>query len=250
MRFFGQLLRRRESKESPPGIARNSTKTAPESDGTDEEYKLLNWLEKTESVTSAGHTRRRIMARPAQNSPPANRSTDSQAMRLVSSGILSDFVRQRNGEWNHEDWLGLLRRVRAASFTILTDNEVGCLLEEEKAKYWLTQRPVIANDMQGSASASQRSGVTLREQVKNILERVFNQGKPIPDTEPPHKYATAMDIVAFGDVLLDKMGLTGVQKYEAAIEFARHMQTGGPFSVGEWVDTLVAVVKKHRRLPF
>lgn len=60
---------------------------------------------------------------------------DSETIRLRRSGLLAEFVREKRGVWNHADWLDLLGRVRAAGFTILTDAEVGRLLEEEKAAY-------------------------------------------------------------------------------------------------------------------
>ena len=61
----------------------------------------------------------------------------SEATRkLKASGMLADFVRRKNGAWNHADWMDFLRSVRMAGHSALPDHEVGRLLEEEKARFW------------------------------------------------------------------------------------------------------------------
>jgi hypothetical protein len=52
--------------------------------------------------------------------------------RLVNSGLVEEFVAEKNGEWNHEDWLAFLSRVREAGYHALTDDEIGALLELRK----------------------------------------------------------------------------------------------------------------------
>ncbi len=58
---------------------------------------------------------------------------EDERTRLVASGLLINFVREKNAAWNHEDWLNFLDGVRRARYRTLSDNEVGRLLEEEKA---------------------------------------------------------------------------------------------------------------------
>jgi hypothetical protein len=69
-----------------------------------------------------------------------------EADRLRGSGLLMKFVLEKNGAWDHQDWLGFVRRVRDAGFRSLPDDEVGRLLEEEKGKFLDTKtisKPVL-----------------------------------------------------------------------------------------------------------
>ncbi len=54
---------------------------------------------------------------------------------LISSNILGEFVRQKEGGWNHRDWLELLERARRHGCQALTDDEIGLLLEGERSRY-------------------------------------------------------------------------------------------------------------------
>jgi len=54
--------------------------------------------------------------------------------KLVKSRILITFVREHNQVWNHQDWLDLLSEVRKKGYNTLSDDEIGVLLENEKAK--------------------------------------------------------------------------------------------------------------------
>jgi hypothetical protein len=61
-----------------------------------------------------------------------------EADRLVASGILSRFVAEKKGAWDHQGWLDFLAGVRSAGYTRMPDNEIGLLLEQEKARFWST----------------------------------------------------------------------------------------------------------------
>ena len=60
---------------------------------------------------------------------------DSESTQLRDSGIPAEFVRRKNGTWNHQDWLEFLAQVRRAGYTTLSDPEVGRVLEEEKMRF-------------------------------------------------------------------------------------------------------------------
>ena len=51
-------------------------------------------------------------------------------------GKLREFVHMKSGQWNHEDWMWLLNRPDIREFG-MSEGDIGRLLEEEKARYWL-----------------------------------------------------------------------------------------------------------------
>lgn len=51
-------------------------------------------------------------------------------------GKLKEFVYMKGGQWNHEDWVWLLNRPDIKEFG-MSEVDIGRLLEEEKARYWL-----------------------------------------------------------------------------------------------------------------
>ncbi len=51
-------------------------------------------------------------------------------------GKLREFVHQKSGQWNHDDWVWLLNRPDIKEFG-LSEADIGRILEEEKARYWL-----------------------------------------------------------------------------------------------------------------
>jgi hypothetical protein len=56
--------------------------------------------------------------------------------RLAISKLASKFVREKNGAWNHQDWLNFLNTVRNAGHRSLPDNEIGLILEQEKVRFY------------------------------------------------------------------------------------------------------------------
>jgi len=51
-------------------------------------------------------------------------------------GKLREFVFLRSGQWNHDDWVWLLNRADIREYG-LSESDIGRILEEEKARYWL-----------------------------------------------------------------------------------------------------------------
>jgi hypothetical protein len=76
-----------------------------------------------------------------QGNTQAPHTQEQEKTELQRSGLLSRFVREKNGAWNHGDWLGFLVSVRNAGFRALSDEEVGFLLEREKANFFQTRQP-------------------------------------------------------------------------------------------------------------
>lgn len=81
---------------------------------------------------------------------------ESEITRLKDSGMPADFVRRRNGTWNHRDWLEFLARVRRAGYTTLPDHEVGQILEEEKTKFWAGRSATAGRPRTNPSTASGR----------------------------------------------------------------------------------------------
>jgi len=51
-------------------------------------------------------------------------------------GKLREFVHQKSGQWNHDDWVWLLNRPDIKEYG-LSESDIGRILEEEKARFWL-----------------------------------------------------------------------------------------------------------------
>ena len=54
--------------------------------------------------------------------------------KLIASGMISRFVNQQGGSWDHRQWLIFLSSVRSAGHDTLSDAEIGSLLEAEKLR--------------------------------------------------------------------------------------------------------------------
>jgi hypothetical protein len=73
-----------------------------------------------------------VVVMPPDSQPLRTRTAEKR--ELVGSGLVGKFVTDRNLRWNHQEWLEFLSSVRNAGFTGLSDDEIGQLLEEEKAE--------------------------------------------------------------------------------------------------------------------
>ncbi|MDD2999993.1 MAG: hypothetical protein PHV05_13100 [Candidatus Riflebacteria bacterium] len=51
-------------------------------------------------------------------------------------GKLREFVFLRSGQWNHDDWVWLINRPDIKEYGI-SESDIGRILEEEKARFWL-----------------------------------------------------------------------------------------------------------------
>jgi len=60
--------------------------------------------------------------------------TVTEKEKLAQSKILVNFVHEHNQTWNHQEWLDLVADVRKKGYTTLAEDEIGLLLEGEKAK--------------------------------------------------------------------------------------------------------------------
>lgn len=54
----------------------------------------------------------------------------------VLLGKLREFVHTKSGQWNHDDWMWLINRPDIKEFGI-SEADIGRIIEEEKARYWL-----------------------------------------------------------------------------------------------------------------
>lgn len=63
-----------------------------------------------------------------------NSQSETEKEKLAKSKILVNFVKDQRQTWNHDEWLGLLAEVRKKGYSALPDDEIGLLLEAEKAR--------------------------------------------------------------------------------------------------------------------
>ena len=61
-------------------------------------------------------------------------SKESNLKKLAETPIIADFVKRTHCEWNHQDWLDLLAKIRAKGFDPIDTDQVGLLLEERRAQ--------------------------------------------------------------------------------------------------------------------
>ena len=76
-----------------------------------------------------------VPANPVAPLEPLAPSPLDEGTRLARSGLIERFVRSKAGAWNHRGWLDFLAMVRAAGYVELPDDEIGRLLEHEKANF-------------------------------------------------------------------------------------------------------------------
>ena len=79
-------------------------------------------------------------ARPAPAAKMTGGTKDQERTRLAGSGLVQRFVKDKNGAWNHQDWLGFLAGVRQAGYRLLSDQEVGQVLEDGKVRFCAAKR--------------------------------------------------------------------------------------------------------------
>ncbi len=68
---------------------------------------------------------------------------ESRPQRLspeeIMLGKMREFVHQKSGQWHHDDWVWFINRPDIKEFG-LSESDIGRILEEEKARYWLQRR--------------------------------------------------------------------------------------------------------------
>ncbi len=71
----------------------------------------------------------------SERQAPANAEAEN-LRRWRESGGTRTWVEERQGRWNHDDWLNLLDELKRSSFWPMSVDAVGLALEETKAE-WL-----------------------------------------------------------------------------------------------------------------
>ena len=56
--------------------------------------------------------------------------------RLERTTLPGDFVRDHNGEWDHQAWLDFCACIEKKGYTPVDLDQVGLLLEKNKTIYW------------------------------------------------------------------------------------------------------------------
>ena len=65
---------------------------------------------------------------------PSNSEVNHQ--RLAKTDLPMQFVKEHNGEWNHQDWLMFCAMLEVKGYTPIDLDQVGLLLEKNKTIYW------------------------------------------------------------------------------------------------------------------
>ena len=55
--------------------------------------------------------------------------------RLICSGILKEFVRDKSGAWDHQGWLDLCDKISKEGYAPIDFDQVGLALENERTDY-------------------------------------------------------------------------------------------------------------------
>jgi hypothetical protein len=115
------LLRTRAKPNTPavegrPLITRDQSTIEPAGDA------------EQEAATPPNHER------PGRQAPAS--TDDENLRRWRESGQAQAWVEQRQGSWNHDDWLALLAELKASSWWPMQAEAVGLTLEEIK-RQWL-----------------------------------------------------------------------------------------------------------------
>jgi len=55
---------------------------------------------------------------------------------IAHSGIIDSFVRQNQGQWNQQKWMGLCEEIRRNGFGEVDLNKVCLMLESSKSNYF------------------------------------------------------------------------------------------------------------------
>ena len=55
--------------------------------------------------------------------------------KLARTTILINFIKKHNAQWNHEEWLELVKHIKNKGYTPIDFDEVGVVLEQKKEAY-------------------------------------------------------------------------------------------------------------------
>ncbi len=78
---------------------------------------------------------------PVEVKEPVKPAADRQRLspEEILLGKLREFVHTKSGQWHHDDWVWLVNRPDIKEFGI-SESDIGRILEEEKARFWLQRR--------------------------------------------------------------------------------------------------------------
>lgn len=80
-------------------------------------------------------TEKKRVSKSASGKGVKNYSPEQNLKRLAKTKILPNFVKENNGSWGHEEWLGLCATIEAKGYAPTDFDQVGLMLEEHKVKY-------------------------------------------------------------------------------------------------------------------
>ena len=60
---------------------------------------------------------------------------ETNLKKLIKTPIILNFIKKKNANWNHQDWLDFLSYLKEKGYDPINPDQVGLLLEERKAQY-------------------------------------------------------------------------------------------------------------------
>ena len=80
----------------------------------------------------------------ASKKPTMEQIKEQNIRNLIQSGMLVNFVRGKNGSWEHDDWISLCDEISRSDFYPVDFDKVGLFLENEKAVHNENMAAVLA----------------------------------------------------------------------------------------------------------
>ena len=72
----------------------------------------------------------------AASAPAAAPTPEDNLKKFARSTIAATFVKNHNGVWGHEEWLGLLKDLEEKGYMPIDTDAVGMILEEKKVAFF------------------------------------------------------------------------------------------------------------------
>ncbi len=105
----------------------------------------------------------------------------NEESRLLSMRILQNFVREKKGKWNQDDWSKLIQRVRKAGFEKIDEARIGKLLENNRER-WLAGDNSVGPPPPGAGPAAKKPEAPLK--TEKAAEKEVGKEKPVMPEQP------------------------------------------------------------------
>jgi hypothetical protein len=176
----------------------------------------------------------------------------NEESRLLSMRMLQNFVREKKGKWNQDDWKKLMQRVRKAGFGKVDEGRIGKLLEDNRER-WLSGDNSVGPPPPGIKPAAKKPEPSKPAAKKPEPPKPAPAPAPAPAAKPPKQEEKA----AQKDVRKEKTAMPEQPKKEApkqeapkqaAVSASGRSQVSAISSKEAKVSDLEAQEKHQRRI--